>query len=137
MSVLSELLNAVNLEPLHEDRAKASCVIICNHSSIFMSSFIKWTIVASFYNMPSKVSRIALMKFSLFNTVGFSRVVISARSFVIFPDSIVAIVAFSSLFAKSTRASMPSSSPRFLSAPVHAKIVATEFVDVSSPFKCL
>ena len=30
-----------------------------------------------------------------------------------------------------------SSSPRFLSAPVHAKIVATEFVDVSSPFKCL
>ena len=26
-------------------------------------------------------------------------------------------------------------SPRFLSAPVHAKMVATELVDVSSPFK--
>ena len=28
MSVLSELLKAVSLEPLHEDRTKVSCVII-------------------------------------------------------------------------------------------------------------
>ena len=44
---------------------------------------------------------IALMNPSLFNTVGFSMVVISARSFVISPDSIVSIVAFSRRSAKS------------------------------------
>ena len=50
---------------------------------------------------------------------------------------IVAIVAFSSLLAKVTRSSSLSISPRFLNAPVHAKMVATEFVDVSSPFRYL
>ena len=44
---------------------------------------------------------------------------------------------FAGLDAKSDNAAFESSSPRFLRAPVHAKMVATEFVDVSSPFKCL
>ena len=77
----------------------------------------------------------ARMKSRLFNTVGFSMVVISARSFVIFPLSIVAIVAFSRRSANAESSAFPSISPRFLSAPVHAKMVATELVDVSSPFK--
>src|SRR5699024_8569624 len=80
---------------------------------------------------------IALMNSSLLSTVGFSIVVIRARSFVISPASIVSIVAFSRRSAHSIRSLFPSSSPRFLSAPVHAKIVATELVEVSSPFKCL
>ena len=79
----------------------------------------------------------ALMKSSLLSTVGFSIVVISARSLVISPDSMVAMVAFSSLSAKSINAWLWSSSPRFLRAPVQAKMVATELVEVSSPFKCL
>ena len=82
-------------------------------------------------------SAIALIKSSLFNTVGFSSDVIRARSFVILPSSIVERVAFSSLSANYINSLYPSSSPRFLNAPVHAKIVATEFVDVSSPFRCL
>ena len=65
------------------------------------------------------------------------KVVISARSFVILPSSMVSIVAFSNLSANAISSWLPSSSPRFLSAPVHAKIVATELVDVSSPFRCL
>ena len=73
------------------------------------------------------------MKPSLFKTVGFSIVVMSARSFVIFPLSIVFMQAASSLSANSESAGSLSSSPLFLSAPVHAKIVATEFVEVSSP----
>ena len=76
------------------------------------------------------------MKPSLFKTVGFSIVVMSARSFVIFPLSIVFMQAASSLSANSESAGILSSSPLFLSAPVHAQIVATEFVEVSSPFKC-
>ena len=89
------------------------------------------------YNIFSKVARIALIKSSLFTVVTFSKVVISARSFVIVPPSIVSIVAFSSLSANDTNSSIPSNLPRFLRAPDHAKIVATEFVEVSSPFKCL
>ena len=52
----------------------------------------------------SSVARIALMKSAVLSTVtsSFLKVVISARSFVIFPDSIVSSVAFSSLSAKST-----------------------------------
>ena len=66
------------------------------------------------------VAAIARMKSRLFNTVGFSMVVISARSFVIFPLSIVAIVAFSRRSANAESSAFPSISPRFLSAPVHA-----------------
>ena len=89
------------------------------------------------YNIFSNVARIALIKPSLFTVVTFSKVVISARSFVIVPPSIVSIVAFSSLSANDTNSSIPSNLPRFQRAPVHAIIVATEFVEVSSPFKCL
>ena len=60
-----------------------------------------------------------------------------AKSFVILPCSIVVNVAFSSLSANAISSGKLSSSPRFLKAPVQAKIVATELVDVSSPFKCL
>ena len=79
----------------------------------------------------------ALMKSSLLSTVGFSMVVINARSLVISPDSMVSMVAFSSLPAKSISAWLLSSSPRLRRAPVQAKMVATELVEVSSPFKCL
>lgn len=48
------------------------------------------------------------------------------------PSSIVSIVAFSSLSAKFISSGRLSSSPRFLRAPVQAKRVATEFVEVSS-----
>ena len=44
---------------------------------------------------------------------------------------------FSSLSANTPSCGILSSSPRLRSAPVHAKIVATEFVDVSSPFRYL
>ena len=84
-----------------------------------------------------KRSAIALINSSLFTAFTFSRVVISAKSFVIVPLSIVSNVAFSSLSANVINSLLPSNSPRFLNAPVHAKIVATEFVDVSSPFRCL
>ena len=63
---------------------------------------------------------------------GFAR---RARSPVIVPSSITSRVAFSSFFAKSTSSGVPSSSPRFARAPVHAKIVATGFVDVFSPLR--
>ena len=59
------------------------------------------------------------------------------RSPVISPSSMVRTVAFSSYFANAESAGMPSSSPRFASAPVQAKIVATELVEVSSPLRCL
>ena len=51
------------------------------------------------YISASSFSLIARIKSRLFNTVGFSSVVISAKSFVILPDSIVEIVASSSLSA--------------------------------------
>ena len=79
----------------------------------------------------------ALMKSSLFRVTGFGRVVILARSPVIFPDSIVSMVAFSSLSANSESSGIWSSSPLFRSAPVQAKMVATELVEVSSPFRYL
>ena len=63
--------------------------------------------------------------------------VIKARSFVIFPLSIVESVALSSLSAKSCSSWIPSISPLLRRAPVHAKIVATELVDVSFPSRCL
>ena len=47
--------------------------------------------------------------------------------------SLAETVAFSSFLAKATSSGMPSSSPRLASAPVHAKMVATEFVEVSCP----
>ena len=59
------------------------------------------------------------------------------RSPVISPSSMAERVARSSFFANAARGALPSSSPRFLRAPVHAKMVATELVDVSSPFKYL
>lgn len=90
-----------------------------------------------FSYIASYVLRISLIKFSLFNTVTSFKEVIRARSLVILPLSMVERVAFSSLSANSTSSLMPSNSPRFLNAPVHAKMVATEFVEVSSPFKCL
>ena len=47
------------------------------------------------------------------------------------------LIGFSGLSANAESSALPSSSPRFFNAPVQAKIVATEFVDVSSPAKCL
>lgn len=55
-----------------------------------------------YYNIFSRDSLIARMKSRLFSTVGFSIVVISARSLVILPLSIVERVAFSSLSANSS-----------------------------------
>ena len=51
--------------------------------------------------------------------------------------SIVSIVAFSRQSAKFISSGRLSSSPLFLRAPVHANSVATEFVEVSSPLRCL
>ena len=90
-----------------------------------------------YYKIASNSSRIALINPSLDNTTGFSIVVIRARSFVILPFSIVVRHACSNLSANTSYSLFPSNSPRFHNAPLHAKIVATEFVDVSSPFKCL
>ena len=59
---------------------------------------------------------------------------IRAISPVITPSSIVVNVAFSSFFANSTSSGVLSSSPRFAKAPVQAKINATGFVEVLSPF---
>ena len=56
------------------------------------------------------------------------------RSAVIVPEVRVSRLAFSSLFANSVKSGRLSSSPRFFSAPVHAKIVAIGFVEVCSPF---
>ena len=52
------------------------------------------------------------------------------------PDSMVSITLCSSAFANRTTSGVPSSSPRFASAPVHAKMVAVEFVEVGRPFRC-
>ena len=62
---------------------------------------------------------------------------IRARSLVIYPSSIVLSDALSNLSAKSISSLIPSNSPRFLNAPLHANIVAIELVEVSSPFRCL
>jgi len=78
-----------------------------------------------------------MMKSRELRTVGFSIDVMRAKSFVILPSSIVLMHAFSSLSANAESSGILSNSPRFLRAPVQAKMVATEFVDVSSPFKCL
>ena len=59
----------------------------------------------------------------------------AAKSPVITPLSMVSTVACSSFSANVTSAVSESSSPRFFNAPVHAKIVATEFVEVSCPFR--
>ena len=64
-------------------------------------------------------------------------VVIRAKSLVMEPLSMVSKVACSSLSANAINSGLPSSSPRFLKAPDHAKIVATELVEVSSPARCL
>ena len=79
----------------------------------------------------------ARMKSRVLSFFGFGSVVMSARSPVISPASMVSSVARSSLSANATRSSRPSSSPRLRSAPDHAKMVATEFVEVSSPLRCL
>ena len=55
------------------------------------------------------------------------------KSVVIVPDFIVSRLAFSSLSAKLTSSGRLSSSPRFFSAPVQAKIVAIGFVEGFSP----
>ena len=61
-------------------------------------------------------------------------VVISARSFVIFPLSIVAIVAFpDGLQMRKVLRFHPF--PAFSECAGPCKMVATELVDVSSPFK--
>ena len=59
----------------------------------------------------------------------------AAKSPVMYPSSIVLKVDFSSFLAKSTQSAVPSNSPRFARAPVHAKIVATGFVEVFSPLR--
>ena len=51
------------------------------------------------------------------------------------PSSMVWIDAFSNLSAKAIKAELSSFSPRFLNAPVQAKIVAIELVEVSPPSK--
>ena len=90
-----------------------------------------------FYSRLSKVSRMALMKSRLFRMTGFSQVEIRDRLLVIFPSSTVFTQASSSLSANAISALLPSSSPRLRSAPVQAKMVAMELVEVSSPFRCL
>ena len=89
------------------------------------------------YHPFSNSVLMALMKSMEFSTVTSLRLVISAKSLVILPDSMVLNVALSSLSAKAHKSFNPSSSPRFLNAPVHAKMVATELVEVSSPFRYL
>ena len=65
-----------------------------------MPEFPVSQVIRTFY-IHYNNSAIALINCSLFNTVGFSMLVIKARSFVILPLSIVSIVAFSNLSAKS------------------------------------
>ena len=84
------------------------------------------------YSLFAMASRNSLLFSAL--TVTPSSLNMPARSLVISPLSMVSMVAFSSLSAKSDSSLLPSSSPRFLSAPVHANSVATELVEVSSPF---
>ena len=79
----------------------------------------------------------ASMNSSVPRTCGFASVVMRARSPVIWPASIVSRVARSRRSANATSSGSSSNSPRLRSAPVHAKIVATEFVDVASPARCL
>ena len=57
------------------------------------------------------------------------------RSLVITPLASVSRQAASSVLANFTSASLPSSSPRFVSAPVQAKMVAMGLVEVLSPFR--
>ena len=82
----------------------------------------------------SNLSRTALKKARL-ETALASPSYISARSPVITPPSMVSITAFSRRPAKADRSFSPSSSPRYLSAPVQAKMVATGLVEVSSPLR--
>ena len=108
-------------------------IFIIIYITYFIANYNTFSIETVHYAFKSfsKVARIALIKSSLFTVFTFSKVVINAKSFVIVPFSIVSIVAFSNLSANVTNSSIPSNLPRFLSAPDHAKIVATEFVDVS------
>ena len=64
-------------------------------------------------------------------------VAIAARSLVMVPVSMVSSTALSSMRANSVTSGVPSSSPRFAIAPVQAKIVAVELVEVASPRSCL
>ncbi len=50
------------------------------------------------------------------------------------PSPMASRLAFSSLSANAVSSAMPSSSPRFRSAPVQANSVAIGFVEVLSPF---
>ena len=65
----------------------------------------------------------------------FDLYVIAARFLSMMPSSIVCTDAFSSLSAYSHNAGILSSSPRFLRAPLHAKIVAMGLVEVFSPLR--
>ena len=89
------------------------------------------------YRLFSSLSLTAFMKSSVPAVFTSLRVVISAKSFVIMPLSTVSITAFSSLPAKAARSLRPSSSPLFLRAPLQAKIVAMELVEVGSPSRYL
>ena len=71
-------------------------------------------------------------EFTFFVLKSFS--VRPVRSDVIIPDFIVSRLAFSRFSENFIKSGSPSSSPRFFSAPVHAKIVAIGFVEVFSPF---
>lgn len=62
-----------------------------------------------FYNSCSSSLRISPINWALSHTVTLGRLVISARSLVIRPDSMVAMVACSSLSAKASRSARPSS----------------------------
>ena len=73
------------------------------------------------------------MNSSVVSTVGVSPVQSAARSFVMRPEEITSRQERSSALANSASAGIPSSSPRFASAPVQAKMVAIGFVEVFSP----
>lgn len=79
------------------------CCMIC-FSVLRRWYDLKSTIKYIFFyaRRSSRFVRTALMNSSLFNTVGSSNVVINARSFVIFPLSMMERVACSSLSAKPT-----------------------------------
>ena len=85
----------------------------------------------NYFIIRAAISSIKLQLSKTLTGAGLAR---RARSPVIMPSSIVESVAFSSFLAKSTRSFVPSSYPRFASEPVQAKINATGFVEVFSPF---
>ena len=78
----------------------------------------------------SSLTATSLRKVSVSTFCLFGRVDKRYKSPVITPSSMVWIVAFSRSSANFCKSSKPSNSPRFLSAPVQAKSVATELVDV-------